>query len=157
VQNFILYNRNTAETGTSSLELDLPNGGLSYVIGNVIEQGPLTENTTIVAYGMEGLTNPGSALYFVNNTVVNDCRKGYFIRVAPKALPVLVQNNIFSGPGLTINQPDARFLNNRESGALFVDAGEYDYHLRPGSIARDAGSNPGTVNGFSLTVPVWEG
>jgi hypothetical protein len=151
-KNFILYNRLTGESGTSSLELDLPNGGLSYVIGNVIEQGPLTENSTIVAYGLEGLTNPGSALYFVNNTVVNDDRRrGFFIRVAAAAPPVLVQNNIFSGPGLTVDQPEARLVNNRETGALFVDAGEYDYHLNAGSTARDAGSNPGTVNGYSLT------
>ena len=54
LQNFILYNRLTGESGTSSYELDLPNGGLSYVIGNVIEQGPLTENSTIVEYGLEG-------------------------------------------------------------------------------------------------------
>lgn len=150
VQNLILYNRLTGEIGTSSFELDLPNGGLSYVIGNVIEQGSLTENSTIVAYGLEGLTNPGSALYFVNNTVVNDHRNGFFIKVAPGAPPVLVQNNIFSGPGVTIDQPDARLLNNRTYGALFVDPGEYDYHLRPGSMAHNAGSNPGTVNGYSL-------
>jgi hypothetical protein len=151
VKNFILYNRLTGETGTSSFELDLPNGGLSYVIGNTIEQGALTENSTIVAYGLEGLTNPDSNLYFVNNTVVNDRYNGFFIKVAPYAPPVLVQNNIFSGPGLTINQLDARVLNNRKSGAIFVDSGEYDYHLRPGSMGRDAGSNPGTVNGYSLT------
>lgn len=151
VQNFILYNRLTGETGTSSFELDLPNGGLSYVIGNIIEQGPSTENSTIVAYGLEGLTNPDSNLYFVNNTVVNDRYNGNFIKVAPYAPPVLVQNNIFSGPGLMINQLDARLLNNRKSGVVFVDSGEYDYHLRPGSMARDAGSNPGTVNGYSLT------
>jgi hypothetical protein len=152
VRNFILYNRLTGESGTSSLELDLPNGGLSYVIGNVIEQGALTENSTIVAYGLEGLTNPGSALYFVNNTVLNDDRRrAFFIRVAAATPPVLVQNNVFSGPGLTIDQPDARLLTNRDTGALFVDAGEYDYHLGPGSTARDGGSNPGTVNGYSLT------
>jgi hypothetical protein len=150
VQNFILYNRLSGESGTSSLELDLPNGGLSYVIGNVIQQGSLTENSTIIGYGLEGLTNPGSALYFVNNTVVNDYRKGFFIRVAPAAPRVLVQNNIFSGSGLTIDQPEARLLNNRETGALFMDAGEYDYHLRSGSSARDGGSNPGAVNGYSL-------
>ena len=151
VQNFILYNRLTGESGTSSLELDLPNGGLSYVIGNMIEQGSRTENSTMVGYGLEGLTNPGSALYFVNNTVVNDYRKGPFISVAAGAPPVLLQNNIFSGPGLTIDQPDARLLNNRETGALFVDAGEFDYHLRSGSTAQDGGSNPRTVNGYSLT------
>src|SRR5262249_25776053 len=39
--NYILYNRLSSEaTGTTSYELDLPDGGTSYVIGNVIEQGP---------------------------------------------------------------------------------------------------------------------
>ena len=34
-QNFILYNRLSDEaTGTSSYQIDIPNGGLSYVIGN---------------------------------------------------------------------------------------------------------------------------
>jgi hypothetical protein len=81
VENFILYNRLTGESGTSSLELDLPNGGLSYVIGNVIQQGPFTENSTIVAYGEEGATNPDSTLYFVNNTVVNNRWNGFFIKI----------------------------------------------------------------------------
>jgi hypothetical protein len=150
IENFILYNRLTGESGTSSFELDLPNGGLSYVIGNMIEQGFRTENSTIVAYGEEGVTNPGSALYFVNNTVVNDARKGLFIKVEYAAPPILVQNNIFSGPGSITDQPEARLLNNRKLAILFEDAGEYDYHLRSDSTARDAGSNPGTVNGYSL-------
>ena len=38
--NYILYNRLTEQTGTGSYELDLPNGGLSYVIGNVGPAGP---------------------------------------------------------------------------------------------------------------------
>jgi hypothetical protein len=43
--NYILYNRLSDElTGTSSYELDLPSGGTSYVIGNVIEQGPNSQN-----------------------------------------------------------------------------------------------------------------
>ena len=37
--NHILYNRITGQGGTDSYEIDLPNGGLSDVIGNVIEQG----------------------------------------------------------------------------------------------------------------------
>src|SRR6185437_5874592 len=57
---FILYNRLSDEaTGTSSYQIDIPNGGLSYVIGNVIEQGPLNDNSTFIAYLEEG-TNPGN-------------------------------------------------------------------------------------------------
>ena len=155
LQNFILYNRLSGESGTSSYELDLPNGGRSYVIGNVLEQGPRTENSAIVAYGEEGVTNPNSELFFVNNTVVNNRFNGTFIKIGTGAAPVLVQNNIFSGPGLLIDQPNARLSHNLASGALFVDAGNYDYHLKPDSPARHFGATPGTVNGYSLR-PVYQ-
>jgi hypothetical protein len=153
--NFILYNRLTGESGTSSYELDLPNGGLSYVIGNVIEQGPLTENATIVAYGEEGATNPNSELYFVNNTVVNNKSKGTFISVATGVPPVLLQNNILIGPGLQIDQTTARLSHNLTCCGIFVDAANYDYHLRSDSPAKDFGTIPGTVNGYSL-VPTYQ-
>ena len=154
-ENFILYNRLTGEAGTSSLELDLPNGGRSYVIGNVIQQGPFTENSTIVAYGEEGATNPDSTLYFVNNTVVNNRWNGVFIKIGAGAAPALIQNNIFSGKGLLVDQPNARLSHNLNSGALFVNPGEYDYHLQPISPARNLGANPGTVNGYSLA-PIFQ-
>jgi hypothetical protein len=154
-QNFILYNRLTGESGTSSYELDLPNGGRSYVIGNVIQQGPRTENSTIVAYGEEGTINPDSELYFVNNTVVNNRANGIFIRVGVGAAPVLVQNNIFNGPGLVIDQPSAHLSHNLSAAALFIDAGNYDYNLQSDSPARGFGANPGTVNGYSLR-PIYQ-
>jgi len=57
--NYIMYNRISNEaTGNASREIDLPNGGTSYVIGNVIEQGPNSTNSGIVGYGLEGLVNP---------------------------------------------------------------------------------------------------
>jgi hypothetical protein len=52
--NYILYNRLTDETGTASYELDLPNGGLSYIIGNIIRQSPNTQNSTVASYLEEG-------------------------------------------------------------------------------------------------------
>ena len=42
--NYILYNRLTDETGTASYEIDLPSGGRSYIIGNLIQQSPNTDN-----------------------------------------------------------------------------------------------------------------
>jgi len=41
LENFILYNRLTGESGTASYQVDLPNGGRSYVIGNILEKGLL--------------------------------------------------------------------------------------------------------------------
>jgi hypothetical protein len=153
--NFILYNRLSGESGTSSIELDLPNGGPSYVIGNIIHQGHFTENSVIVAYGEEGAMNPDSSLYFVNNTVVNDRWAGVFIRVGTDAGPALVQNNIFTGRGLLIDQPGARLSHNLAASAVFVNAADYDYHLEPRSPARNFGVSAGTVNGYSLT-PVYQ-
>ena len=154
-RNFILYNRLTGEMGTSSLELDLPNGGLSYVIGNLIEQGPGSENFTIVAYGEEGLKNSDNRLYFVNNTVVNHRWNGRFIMVEASVPPPIVQNNIFSGPGEILAPPIGKLTRNVLRMALFVNSENYDYRPAADSPARDFGIDPGTANGYSLR-PVFQ-
>ena len=67
--NFILYNRLSNEvTGNASREIDLPNGGTAYLIGNSIEQGANSTNSGIIGYGLEGLTNPNpQEFYLINN------------------------------------------------------------------------------------------
>src|SRR4030095_568461 len=78
-ENYILYNRiMDGADGSSSYTIDLPNGGLTYVIGNLLQQGPNTDNPTILIYGEEGATNPSQTLYVVNNTFVNDRGAGTF-------------------------------------------------------------------------------
>jgi Right handed beta helix region len=144
-RNFIFYNRLSGETGTGSYELDLPNGGLSYVIGNLIEQGPQTENPTMVSYAEEGASNPDSYLYFINNTLVNHRADGLFLAVTATIPPPLVQNNIFSGPGEMINRPVAKLSNNVVKEAGFVNPDDFDYHLTADSAARDAGVDPGSA------------
>ena len=82
-ENHILYNRLMDEAdGTSSYAINLPNGGTSYVIGNLVQQGPQTQNAAILAYGEEGTTNPKADLYVVNNTFVNGlhCRRPLRLR-----------------------------------------------------------------------------
>ncbi len=149
-RNFILYNRLTGESGTGSYELDLPNGGVSYVLGNVIEQGPNSENSTMIAYGEEGATNRDNILYFVNNTVVNQQVGGTFIAVNPRVQPPLVQNNVFSGAGSLIAPPIGKLSHNLVGSGLFVDPERYDFHLSADSPARDFGTDAGTGNGYSL-------
>lgn len=70
--NYILYNRLTDEGGNGSYECSAPQGGTTYVIGNEIEQSSATGNSTIIDYASEGMVNPDSHLYVVNNSVVND-------------------------------------------------------------------------------------
>jgi hypothetical protein len=155
-ENYILYNRLSGEDGTASYELDLPNAGTSYVIGNVIEQGPATQNPGFVTYGVEGATaeNPGHALFVVNNTFVNDRTAGStFITVGGAiTIPVVITNNIFFGGGTITNQANAVQQTNFAQGdPKLIDRAAYDYHLAPGSPCINAGSDPGMGAGFALT------
>jgi hypothetical protein len=60
--NMIAYNRFSNEaTGDASRDIDLPNGGQAYLIGNTIQQGMQAQNSNMVGYGLEGLNNPGAA------------------------------------------------------------------------------------------------
>jgi hypothetical protein len=153
--NYVLYNRLTGENGTDSYELDLPNGGTSCVIGNLIQQGPNTQNFAMLSYMEEGASslNPGSDLYVVNNSFVNQYPAGgIFVQVgSADTTPVLLQNNIFFGPGSITTQANPTLMTNFVGDPDFVDLSTFDYHLNAGSLAIDTGSQPGVVNGFQLT------
>lgn len=159
--NYVLYNRISNEaTGNASREMDLPNGGTSYVIGNVIEQGPNSTNSGIVGYGLEGLVNPSpQEFYFVNNTVVNDRATGTFVALPASGLSLYkAYNNIFAGPGTTLSGAATVVdsSNNIRTTSIatmgFVNASTYNYHLISSSIAINAGTSPGVANsGYALT------
>jgi hypothetical protein len=157
-QNFVLYNRLSDEaTGTSSYQIDIPNGGLSYVIGNVIEQGPMNDNSTFIAYLEEGANpgNPSTQMFVINNTFANDAPSGTFIAPAGGAAPVVIKNNVFFGPGTITNQATAIKANNFTGNPGFVSAAGFDYHLTAGSPAINAGVDPGSDGTFSLA-PVFQ-
>ncbi len=150
-ENYILYNRiMDEEDGTSSYSINLPNGGTSYIIGNLLQQGPMNDNSTIISYGEEGLSNPGKDCYIVNNTIVNDHSKGTFINIAAGADSARVINNLFVGPGTNLNGVGVETTCMEGDSTDLVDMAHFNYLLRHGSDAIDAGSNPGTANGYSL-------
>jgi hypothetical protein len=153
-ENYILYNRITDETaGATSYEINLPQNGLSYVIGNLIQQGPNTENSTMLSYGEESPTNGRQELYVINNTFVNDRGFGgtQFIFVKNGTTGV-VANNIFTGGGTVLTGANTMTLlsNLVTNTPGLVDPANFDYHLAAGSPAIDQGSNPGTGAGVSL-------
>ncbi len=155
--NHISYNRIVDELdGRASYEVNLPEGGLAYLIGNTIQQSPQTENNVIVAYGEEGLRKAPHEFYFANNTVVNDGpRDARFIRIQAGSTPGLVINNVFSGPGKLLEGP-GELRNNLTVDKLdFVAAADYDYRLKPTSSAVNVGIGGDEVRGVSL-VPVYE-
>jgi hypothetical protein len=161
--NKILYNRFSSlrpgETGSTaagapSYEIDLPNAGNSYIIGNVIQQPAANNNGSLVAYGMEGASNAGHYLYVVNNTFLNDDTvRGTFVLVGSSVTkPILLQNNIFSGIGSLSNQVAAVARTNYRSVAPgFVNRASYDLRPTANAMVIDAGSAPGVAaTGVSL-------
>ncbi len=151
--NYILENRLTEQAGTGSYELDLPNAGLSYVIGNLVQQGPTSQNPNLVAYGEEGATNPSAQLYVVNNTFVNDKGSGAAVAVgATVTTPVVARNNITTGSPTFVTQASATQVTNcivADPG--FVNRTSFDFHLAAGSPCLDAGTDAGTGQGYALT------
>ncbi|MGQ9917651.1 MAG: right-handed parallel beta-helix repeat-containing protein, partial [Bryobacteraceae bacterium] len=153
-RNYILYNRLTQETGTGSYEIDLPNGGLAYVIGNTIQQGETTQNRGMLAYGNEGLTSSApSQLYVVNNTFVSTRSAGAtFVQISGSVtVPAVIRNNIFSGSGILTTQSAALLAGNVTSGEMgFLNPAAYDYRISNLSAALNAGVEPGNGNGYPL-------
>jgi Right handed beta helix region len=137
--NTIAYNRLTGEGGTDSYELDLPNGGVSRVVGNVIQQGPNTQNPALLAFGEEGATD-GAQLTVINNTFVND-RPGNATAVmvgAGVSAPVLAAGNLVTGATTFVSQASAQLQANCVTAdPRFVDRAGHDYHLQPTSPCRD--------------------
>jgi hypothetical protein len=152
--NTIVYNRfsstNPGEKGSTasgqpSYEIDLPNAGTSYVIGNVIQQPAANQNPAIVAYGEEGASNPAQDLYFVNNTVINDFNGGTFLFVSGKvSTPALIQNNLFVGNGTLTGQASAVLKNNyRTFEPSLVDRATGRWEGFASALVNGAGTAPG--------------
>lgn len=162
--NLIAYNRfsstppgqsGSTASGQPSYEIDLPNAGTSYVIGNVIEQPSLNQNPAMLAYGEEGASNPGKDLYVINNTFLNDRSAGgtFIFTGSGVTTPVLMQNNIFGGAGTVNTQATAIDKNNLHALTPgFVDRANYD--LRPtDNLAINAGTDPGLSAGGQPLAP----
>jgi len=155
-ENQILYNRLSSEDGDGSYEIDLPNGGLSYVIGNVVQQGAASVNGGIISFGLEGLhkTGPNSLLYVVNNTLVNERTGDALFLAFRKDLPVLplVINNVFAGEGDLVRAGRAELINNvRLESPGFVDLAGIDYRPLASSPVIGQAIDPGSGSGQQLT------
>ncbi len=100
LENHILYNRiEDIIGGNSSRLVDLPNCGLSYIIGNDMHKAQTTQNVDTIGYGAEGCDDRSAVqrrLFVVNNTLVNEASGGTLVK-NHAAGDVLVANNLIFG------------------------------------------------------------
>jgi hypothetical protein len=138
-RNSIIGNRIADRDATSSYSLDLPNGGSSLIAGNIVIQGPSSENSTLVSYGAEGFAHDSRRLWVVNNTFVNRRSTGTFVGLAEGSRANL-RNNLLVGPGDLTNLAGVQSKANRRVGMQgFVDPAADDFRLRTSSPAIDRG------------------
>lgn len=139
-ENLIAYNRLTDEEGgRSSYIVDIPEGGLAAIIGNVIEQGAATLNHGMVSYAAESNERPDNRLSIVNNSIYNRDYEGVVVR-NPSNLEVVMANNLLGGAPVQTTDSAIKHVNNlmlSEHG--MADPRNYDYGLVDGAPAIDAG------------------
>lgn len=160
-RNFILYNHiMDTMSGTASYQIDIPNGGESYIIGNSFHQGPKNDNSTLISFGAEGLINQGHRFYVINNTMINDDNKGAFVVAAHDEKNIshaTILNNVLVGPGEILRGKGFVQRNVRGTKSFFHAVPElYDYRLNDGVSAINAGIEPNvSVSGIWL-MPLYQ-
>ncbi|MCW3077485.1 MAG: hypothetical protein JWO32_2094 [Bacteroidetes bacterium] len=141
-KSYILYNLIDEANGQGSWEINIAQGGLNVIIGNVIIQGANSINHGVVSY--DAATNPIENFYFINNTVINKYPGNFtYFNVSPTSgiNNYKVYNNIFtkvsgssmssfiSGTlGTALDTMANRILPNYTSVG-FVNASADNYHL----------------------------
>ena len=155
-ENHILYNMLVdGAGGKSSYELEFPNGGVAYVIGNTIGQSAGTDNPKMLSFGAEGGRWPENALYMAHNTLINDFHAGSFVHVWSDKLAgdvdVWLLNNLMVGNGELFRPAQGRFDGNRVVGrGELIEQGGVPVRLTTGSPLRGAVRPPGEANEVAL-------
>ncbi|MFO1052485.1 MAG: PKD domain-containing protein [Planctomycetota bacterium] len=140
--------------GSSSYTIDIPDGGLAFLIGNVIHKGRNSQNEIAISFAEEHSgVHPIDALYVAHDTVVIDRSSGFFVRAAHGTAHLF--DNVFCGPGGILEGQGEQAGNLDSDTPGFVDRAGYDFRLAPGSAAIDAGIAAGGAYGTAL-VPAFE-
>ncbi|MBR0670145.1 calcium-binding protein [Neoroseomonas soli] len=71
-ETIITNSRIYDNSSTASYSIDLPNGGVGIITGNVIQQGANSDNPAIVHFGGESAPYAGSSLLISDNVVLNN-------------------------------------------------------------------------------------
>jgi hypothetical protein len=155
-ESYVAYNLLYDDVdGMAGYELEFPDGGTAYVVGNVIGQSATTTNPAVIAYGAEGSYWNTNALYLSHNTLLSDLEADTsFVRAWREHLPtlrVVAINNLTLGRGSFAPVAGDRFKGNRAlPRAAMRDARALDFRLGKRSPLRGAGVVPPVVDGHPL-------
>lgn len=155
-ENDVRYNMLVdGSDGGASYELEFPNGGVAYVIGNVIGQSAGTDNPELVSFGAEGPRWPDNALFLAHNTLLNDFDSGTFLKVWTEKFPdnieTWVVNNLTVGYGDWLRPAQGRFEGNRAAQRRdLIEYGGVPLRLNNISPLRGSVKVPGQARGVDL-------
>ena len=144
--------------GGASYEIDLPNGGQAWIIGNVIAQAATSQNPVVVAYGAEGRAWESSALYMAHNTLLDEgWMPAWFLRVfrdrLPPATEVHAVNNLTVGFGVFRWGARGQFEGNQHvwSARALADPAMLAFEPATGSSLIGVGVDPSNIAGHDLS------
>ncbi|MDP3086028.1 MAG: right-handed parallel beta-helix repeat-containing protein [Rubrivivax sp.] len=143
--------------GRASYQVDIPNGGIATLIGNVIGQGGMAENPVVVAYGAEGRAWDRNVLALSHNTFINRrWLPAWFLRVwrdrLPEATEVRAVNNLSVGPGIFTLGVAGEFSGNFPAlGSSLIGADTLAFELARDSIWVGRGADPRHIGGQDLS------
>lgn len=141
--------------GRSAYELEFPNGGIAYVIGNTIGQSAETDNPVLISYGAEGSRWPENALFLAHNTLLNELHAGTFLKVWSDkfagGVEAWVINNLSVGDGDLFPPAQGRFEGNKSAPRRdLLEYGGQRLRLGSASPLRGAVRIPGHARGVDL-------
>jgi len=128
--------------GGASYELDLPNGGVARIVGNVIGQSDTTQNPIIISYGAEGQLWAENRIQLAHNTLVSDrLRAARFLQVWDQhfadGVEVEAYNNLTVGLGAFTLGTSGIFSGNFPLPPGLFASDSLDFRLGPRSLLRD--------------------
>ncbi|HLL10754.1 MAG TPA: hypothetical protein VK570_06845 [Rubrivivax sp.] len=157
-ESYIGYNMiHDGIRGGASYEINVAEGGVATIIGNVIGQGADSQNPTVVAFGTEGRGWEKNTLLLAHNTLIhNGWMPAWFLRSFADRLPQGAElhaiNNLLVGPGVFWLGAAGNFAGNRQaSGRMLRDIETYGFELPPGSMWRGSGVDPRQIAGQDLS------
>jgi hypothetical protein len=142
--------------GEASYQIDLPNAGLAWVVGNVLGQGTAPQNHTLLAYGAEGPMHADSALFVAHNTFINrSAHAARFVHHWPQRLPSgsvpILRNNLLLGEAAADSGGSRTDGNVGRPLAELDAAGDRPWRLRTDAAALPQVAAAGMARGESLS------